>query len=241
MVLETGFPPDIRVEKEALSLIRGGHEVHIATVHSGKGNTGGKVTTELINGIIVHRKYIPGLTAKSAVGALVFPLYFRFWRKYLQSLFQQFRYNIVHIHDLPLTGIGRKLADRTGIKLISDQHENYPALLEISAHTKKLLGRLLHSDKQWRKFEKEALSRSDRVIAVIEEMKERLIKQGLAEEKITVVSNTVDPDDIQESGPDPDPRRELPRSDARVDRGAGRAARPPLLRGRRPHGRDHDP
>jgi hypothetical protein len=50
MLLDTEFPPDIRVENEAQSLLDAGHEVHILSY-----NFGSKTETEIYKGIHIHR------------------------------------------------------------------------------------------------------------------------------------------------------------------------------------------
>ena len=50
MILDAVFPPDPRVENEAVSLIKAGHEVFLFCLHYGQQNP-----SEVINGIQVKR------------------------------------------------------------------------------------------------------------------------------------------------------------------------------------------
>jgi glycosyltransferase involved in cell wall biosynthesis len=59
----------------------------------------------------------------------------------------------------------------------------------LSKHTNTILGNILSTDKQWRKYEINSCLDADRVIVVIEEAKGRLSELGIPEDKISVVPN----------------------------------------------------
>jgi glycosyltransferase involved in cell wall biosynthesis len=186
MVLESEFPPDVRVENEALSLIDFGHEVHVACY-----TRMNRKKFEEIDKLIIHRKSINNLIYKSSVACLKLPFYFNFWRKYLTRLLTEYTFDTIHIHDLPLGTVGYELKKKFNVPLIMDSHENWPALLEKAVHTNTFLGKILSSNKQWRKYEKNILMKADKIITVVEEMKERLIRFGIDKKKIFIVSNTL--------------------------------------------------
>ena len=202
MVLEVDFPPDIRVEKEAKTLIENGYEVTVAcfTKDKTKGD-------ENYNGIHIKRKYIPTLTYKSSVGALKYPLYFNFWRKYLNSILTNEKYDVIHIHDLPLAKVGSELALKYNIPFVLDLHENYPYLLKEAQHINTPLGQILFSFKQWLDYEKQMLDKADVVLSVIEEQKGRFVEVGAEEDKIFVLPNTPIIEDIElDRMPNRDPK-----------------------------------
>lgn len=186
MVLESDFPPDIRVENEIEALSNAGHEVHIACYSHQK-----QFTISDYTSCIIHKKYISRIRYKSSVGALKFGFYFRFWKRFLREIFANHSFNAIHIHDLPLAKIGFEFSKKYQLKFILDLHENWHALLEISTHTQTFLGKLLCSIPQWEKYEKEYVARADRIIVVVDEMKERVVKLGVLPEKISVVANTL--------------------------------------------------
>jgi glycosyltransferase involved in cell wall biosynthesis len=191
MVLEAEFPPDIRVENEMAVLSEAGHEVHLAC--STRKN---KLSEERSGKIFIHRKPISTFIYKSSVGCLKFPFYFHFWRKFLFSLVSVEKFDVIHIHDLPLSIIGIGLKEKYGIPLVIDLHENWPALMKNAAHTRTLAGRLLSSNRQWREYEKKVLPLADMVITIIEEARDRVIALGVDPGKITMVSNTVNTETI---------------------------------------------
>jgi len=186
MILESEFPPDIRVENEILALTEAGHEVHLAC--STRKN---KVEKEVFGEALIQRKKISTFIYKSSVGCLKFPFYFNFWRKFIFRLFSADRYDVIHVHDLPLSLIGIEVKNKFQIKLVIDLHENWPALIRIAPHTQTFLGKLLSSNKQWTAYEQTVLSKADKIITVVEEAKDRIISLGINPEKISIVSNTV--------------------------------------------------
>jgi glycosyltransferase involved in cell wall biosynthesis len=186
MVLETEFPPDVRVENEMLALTEAGHEVHLAC--STKKNRPEK---EGFGKSIIYRKKITTFIYKSSVGCLKFPFYFNFWRNFIFTICGKERYDVIHIHDLPLSQIGVDVKRKFNTRLVIDLHENWPALIKIAPHTQTVLGKLLSSDNQWREYEQKMLPEADKVITIIEEARDRVIGLGIESGKISMVSNTI--------------------------------------------------
>ena len=184
MVLERDFPPDLRVENEIKSLQENGHKV-VLVCYTLKGET----QKFEWHGSTVYKRKVSPLVYKSSVGALKFPFYFNFWRKHINYVLKNEKVDAVHIHDLPLAKVGYELKQRYGIRFILDLHENWPAYLNVSRHTNTFLGKLLSKDKQWRNYEFVYCNRSDEVIVVIDEAKDRLVQLGINASKIKVVAN----------------------------------------------------
>jgi len=186
MVLESDFPPDVRVENEIIALSEAGHEVHLAC--STRKSRQGKDT---FGKAIIHRKKISTFIYKSSVGCLKFPFYFNFWREFISGLFQTEKFDVIHIHDLPLSIIGVEIKKKFKTRLVIDLHENWPALIKTAAHTQTFLGRLLSSNSQWINYEKRMLPEADKVITIIEEARDRIINLGIDPLKVSMVSNTI--------------------------------------------------
>ncbi len=200
MVLDQEFPVDVRVENEAVALAGAGHQVHLACYTRKQ-----LPENEVFRGITIHRVAIPEIVYKSGVASLTFPLYFRFWSKFLTQLVAEHDIEALHIHDLPLLKVGKDLKRKYNLKLIADLHENWPELLNVSVHTKTLLGRILSPVFLWKHYEKNILPNADRIIVVVEESAARLEKLGLDRSKISVVSNTLNSSEfgIPDIKPDP--------------------------------------
>ena len=186
MVLDREFPPDLRVENEIETLLSAGYEIHMLCY-----TRSGRSLQETNNGLIIHRKPITDFIYKASVGSLIFPFYFNFWRELLSKAIHAHAFEAIHIHDLPLIKVGIEMKNKFKIHVISDLHENWPAYLRISAHTKSLMGRILSPDRKWTEYEKKYLLQTDQIIVVVDEAKERLINLGLQPERINVVSNTL--------------------------------------------------
>ncbi len=187
MILDHVFPPDTRVENEIASLSAAGHEVHLACFAQD-----GKPLLEKTDSCIIHRKKISKFTFKASVGVLKLPFYFRFWRKFVNELFAENSFDVIHIHDLPLAKIGLEAKKKYNVKYILDLHENWPVLLQLSQHTNTFLGKLLSSNSQWIDYERDMCQKADEIIVVVDEAKRRIASLGVAENKIHVVSNTLD-------------------------------------------------
>jgi len=186
MLLESEFPPDRRVENEISALSEAGHEVHLACF-----TRKNRQREELFGDAVIHRMPIRIFTYKSSVASLKFPFYFRFWRRFISSLISNQIFDVVHVHDLPLCMIGSEIKNIYNIPLIIDLHENWPGLLRVSPHTKTLLGRLLCNIDEWENYEKRYVRIADKVIVVVREAAERLMKLSIPEQKIEIVSNTI--------------------------------------------------
>ena len=105
MILDGEFPPDERVEKEALSLISAGNTVYILSLNYGK-----QKDSEIYRGIgILRIKINKSLRNKMQALYLIFPLYRILWRKKIESVIRKKSIDIIHIHDLPLSDIGISL------------------------------------------------------------------------------------------------------------------------------------
>lgn len=193
MILDGEFTHDERVEKEIQTLFKAGHEIIVAAL-----TFSGLPYEERRGNCIVLRKSISKFITKSSVGALKVPIYFNFWRRYLKDIFEIYKIDAIHIHDLPLCQIGKEAKMKYKIKLVMDLHENWPALLSVSSHTHTIPGRILSSEKQWRSYEKECAIEADRIITVVDEMKERISKLGISDKKIIVLENTPENQSITE-------------------------------------------
>jgi glycosyltransferase involved in cell wall biosynthesis len=187
MILDHVFPPDTRVENEIASLSAAGHEVHLACFAQE-----GKPLLEKTATCVIHRKKISKFTFKASVGVLKLPFYFRFWRNFVNELFAENDFNVIHIHDLPLAKVGFEAKKKYNVKYILDLHENWPVLLQLSQHTNTFLGKLLSSDSQWIDYERDMCKKADEIIVVVDEAKRRIASLGVNEKKIHVVSNTLD-------------------------------------------------
>lgn len=201
MILDHDFPPDVRVEKEIETLINNKHEIILACYNYKKNLP----EFEEKKNLKIYRKSISKFSYKSSVAILKLPFYFSFWKKFIFGILEKEVVDAIHIHDLPLSKIGEKVKRKYNIPLVIDLHENWPASLETATHTNTIAGKILSSNKQWRKYEKKIIKHADKIITVVDEMKDRIAKLEINENKIHVVSNTISPKDFPLTIDKPDP------------------------------------
>lgn len=202
MVLDQPFPPDARVEREAMALTEAGFEVHLLCAARPEDT----MMDEAYQGFYIHRVNpdevtieIPLLHKQSRFlykGAL--KNYFHHfknidtvWHTLIHRFAKNYDIQILHIHDLRLVDTGLNIAFRYGIPLVADLHENYPALMQMmKGRNNPKKG--IEQRERWEKIELDSVHRATRVITVAQEAKERLLEKGLPEEKVLVLENTVD-------------------------------------------------
>jgi len=190
MFLDKFFPPDIRVEKEARTLLRAGHEVFLLCP-----NKGSMPSEELIEGVKVFRVHLPSDRFSRRWNSLYFRLFTvnRFWKKSLESVVERKQIEVLHIHDLPMVKTGLQVARAYNIPLIADLHENYPEAVKVWSTKKSWFGKLVPAIHRWENIEKTCVQHADKVITVVDEGKEHYVKDcGISPDKITVVMNVED-------------------------------------------------
>ncbi len=191
MILENTFPPDVRVEKEIKSLTSIGHEIVLAC-----SSPSSKDEVEDWNDATIIRKRMPCFIYKSSVGCLPFPFYFNYWRKFLKSIFNKYKFDTIHLHDLPLAKVAKEFSMKHQIPFVLDLHENWPAAMKIAVHTNTFLGKIFSSNIKWQNYERKYVSQADKIITVVEEMKERISQSELIDKDIYVLPNTINLDDL---------------------------------------------
>lgn len=119
MVLDNPFMPDLRVLKEAQTLIQEGHEVTIYAWDRDRKSD--RPSTEFMNGIKIIR-----IKAKSdrQMGIRQIPHYFSFAYKAFRLILKG-NYDVVHCHDLPDLFIGVLIKLFKNVNLVYDAHEIY--------------------------------------------------------------------------------------------------------------------
>ena len=195
MILENIFPPDVRVEKEIKSLVTAGHKIVLAC--SAPVSQDEKITW---NGATIIRKKMPRFIYKSSVGCLQFPFYFNFWRRFLKNVFRQYKFDAIHLHDLPLAKVAKEFSEKHQIPFVIDLHENWPAMLKMAVHINTFLGKILSSNRQWQNYERKMIYQADKVIAVVKEMKERISQPDFDDNNIYILPNTIRLNDLSFEG-----------------------------------------
>ncbi|MHA1781937.1 MAG: glycosyltransferase family 4 protein [Promethearchaeota archaeon] len=197
MILGKSFPPDIRVEKEAQSLIKAGHKLYLLA-YSKKDKK--KPPDEYINKIKVSR--VPDIKMQLSLIKRIWEFvsfykkfYYPYWINYIERFCKEFKIEVLHVHDLPLVSSGLQIAQKLNIPIIADLHENYAAGLRVwnRGHKlplkKQIINRIIENANRWEKHEPKVLKDVDHIIVVTDETKQKLVDLGFSYEKISVVYN----------------------------------------------------
>ena len=191
MLLNGNYPADIRVRKEAESLSEN-HSVFILCKKEPSDKE-----FEIINGVTVIRQITYRNTAHEGIIDVLASLNFihPYFKKKLPDFIRKHQINVLHVHDLPLAKTAFLAAKKHQLKTVLDLHENYPAALKTWFSWRKnpiirLKNTLFFSYDRWRNYEAKIIKKYDVLIAVVDEMKARLIDQHqIDSKKIVIVPN----------------------------------------------------
>jgi len=188
MILDKTFPPDPRVENEAMSLINRGHEVFLFCLKYGPQEEG----QEKINNILVCRYSSNKLEYKLSALVFTVPIYTTLMKKKILHFLRTNKIEVIHIHDIRIAEAVYKANRNLKLPTVLDLHDNMPEIIKFYPHLQKFPGKQLISPQKWRMKEEEFINKADKVITVSEEFIEEVIKRtGVSEEKIILVPNTV--------------------------------------------------
>ncbi len=187
MILDKAFPPDPRVENEALALLRTGHEVFLFSL-----NYKGDRAEENIQGIQVRRYPASTRTYKFSALSYSLPCYRWELRPKIRRFLSDWNIQALHVHDMVVAQAALDAGREAGIPLVLDLHENRPEIMKTYPHLNRFPGNLLISPEKWKKAEQRLAGEYDLVVVVTEEAKQDLLERRAKEAgKILVVPNTV--------------------------------------------------
>jgi glycosyltransferase involved in cell wall biosynthesis len=199
MILDQQFPPDPRVENEAVSLADAGFEVFLWAYSFDNRDLEERYKNFNIYRTPASKYWIKKLRA--LVNTL--PLYNYFLINKLKIFIDKYKIDVLHVHDLYLLGAALSLKQKFDLPIVSDLHENYVEGLKKYRFSTTFPGNMLISIPRWEKTEKKWLSKVDKIIVVIEEAVERLVRLGIQREKIGIVPNYVNIEQFTAFGLDP--------------------------------------
>lgn len=185
-VYDGDYPWDVRVEKIVSSLVERGHEVHLVCR-----NLLGRPEEEVQDRIHIHR--IRAFKNAGLVRALTFPAFFNpIWLSRICRVVRDHAIDLLIVRDLPLALAVKGVGRYWGIPVVLDMAENYPAMLQDvwKFESFRLSNIFLRNPLFARWIEALAIRSVDHLLVVIEEAKERLVKQGVKTQKISIVRNT---------------------------------------------------
>lgn len=187
MILDKTFPPDPRVENEAISLIKAGHQVFLFCLkyHKNEGDV-------IINGIQVKRYQSNKLEYKLSALAYTFPFYTEMMVHKITHFLKNHHIEAIHIHDMRIAEAVFKANKSLKFPTVLDLHDNMPEIMKLYAHLQKFPGKQLISPKKWKQKEEEFIHKATKIITVSQEfVKEVVDRTKIAHDKIVLVPNTV--------------------------------------------------
>ncbi|NNC71083.1 MAG: glycosyltransferase family 4 protein [Flavobacteriaceae bacterium] len=186
MVLDKTFPPDPRVENEAISLVNAGHQVFLFCL---KYNN--EINDDSSNGIQIKRYKSNKLEYKLSALVYTVPLYTLIMAKKIKHFLINNAIETIHVHDIRIAQATLN-ANEQKLPVILDLHDNMPEIIKFYPHLQKFPGKYLISPKKWKRKEEEFIKNAKRVITVSAEFKSEVMNRTkIDENKISVVPNTV--------------------------------------------------
>lgn len=188
MILDSAFPPDPRVENEALHLIRNNHRVFLFCLDY----THNQPVRETIRGIEVFRYRLPKFVYKLSALAYTTRHYHDQLTQPIIDFILHTRIDALHIHDVAIARTVIEISKKYDIRTVLDLHENRPEIMKYYPHVNSMTGKMLIKPSTWEKFESSYIRESDHVIVVTQEAKEYYRnKLHIEDSKFTVVPNTI--------------------------------------------------
>ena len=177
MVVDGAYPNDIRVRKEAESLVENGKKV-LVVCPSKKG----LLKNEVVNGVTIHRIGNDYTTWKKGICDIIESVVNinPFFYVGLKKVFKNYEIEHLHVHDLPLAGTCFAYKEKVKNLLVLDLHENFPEAIKTwflwrKSKLIKWKNNLFMNPERWSKKEKNYCEKYDKVICVVEEMKEKIM------------------------------------------------------------------
>ena len=187
MILDAPFPPDPRVENEAVSLVENGHEVFLFCLKYAD-----EKASDTINGIQVRRYSSNTFEYKLSALAYTIPLYSVIMQKKIAKFIRETNIEALHIHDMRIAGAVYKVNVNFNLPIVLDLHDNMPEVMKLYPHLQKFPGKHLISPKKWKQKEEEFIKKANKVIAVSPEFIETLaVRLPLEKDKLVLVPNTI--------------------------------------------------
>ncbi|MEO9570477.1 MAG: glycosyltransferase family 4 protein [Polaribacter sp.] len=187
MILDAEFPPDPRVENEAISLIKNGHEVFLFCLKYAD-----ERKAETINGIQVKRFSSNKLEYKLSALAYTIPLYSFLMKKKIHQFINETKIDTLHIHDIRIAEAVYKANKNFKLPVVLDLHDNMPEVMKLYPHLQKFPGKYIISPLKWKKKEREFIEKADKVISVSPEFLENLEERiPASKDKLVLVPNTI--------------------------------------------------
>ena len=147
MILDKTFPPDPRVQNEAMALLKNGHEVLLFCLHYGD-----QIAYEKMEGLEIFRYRSSRLLYKTSALAYTIPVYTRIMAKKIRDFLKKYRVEVIHVHDMVVAEAVHRANKEFKLPVVLDLHENRPEIMKEYPHLKKMPNKYLISPEKWEKM-----------------------------------------------------------------------------------------
>jgi len=188
IIYKEDYPWDVRVEKLAISLKKYGYEVVIICR-----NLENKEEHEISDLYEIQRLPRMPILPKIASAVLNAPFWFNpIWLSVIYKNIKRNPGSLVIVRDLPLLKSAIILSKLFKTKTVYDMAEVYPEMYASAAdHTdRSLKDKIIKSPYLAGRYESAMLKKVNHTLVMIEESRDRLLRKGIPEDKISIVSNT---------------------------------------------------
>jgi len=187
MILDHTFPPDPRVENEAIELIKAGHTVFLFCLTYGDDSL-----EEKINEIKVRRYLSNTLEYKLSALAYTIPVYSMLMKKKIRHFLLKNNIEAIHIHDISIAEAVFWANKKKQLPTVLDLHDNMPEVMKLYPHLQKFPGKQLISPRRWKQKEEGFIAKATKIITVSQEFVDEVVQRTkIARNKIILVPNTV--------------------------------------------------
>lgn len=187
MILDKTFPPDPRVENQAIELLKQGHEVLLFCL-----TYGNEKSEERINNIQVIRYLSNKIIYKLSALAYTIPLYSYLMKSKIVDFLDKNNIEVIHVHDMVVAEAVFWANKKSKLPVVLDLHENRPQIMKFYPHLKKFPANILISAKKWQQKEVIFINKVTKLIVVTQEAKKEVLSRtSIKATNIVVVPNTV--------------------------------------------------
>ena len=187
MILDKVFPPDPRVENEAIELIKSGHQVYLFCLKYDDAPD-----EEIINGIQVVRYTSNKLEYKLSALAYTIPVYTFLMQQKIKKFIVDYKIEALHIHDIRIAQAVFNANTTYKLPTVLDLHDNFPEVMKFYPHLQKFPGKYIISPKKWKQKEEEFIQKATKVITVSQEFVHEVVERTqIKKEKVVLVPNTI--------------------------------------------------
>ena len=188
-VWDADYPWDVRTEKVCAALTAAGHDVHIVAR-----NRAGAALRDVRPEGTVHRMPPARSLGRRLDDMSGFPAFFNpRWVAHLDRTVREVEPSVIVVRDLPLCPTAIRAGRRAGVPVVLDMAENYPAMIRDiwTSRRARPLDVFVRNPFLVSLVERYCIPRVDHTVVVVEESRDRLLREfGVPEERVTVVSNT---------------------------------------------------